>query len=348
MADKFNPAWLPMTVGSLPLTSVAEAWAWTLQYTPELPVWPQLPKRSYLENMYAQFSEGFPGVVVDLEAERTFVDRTRDLDRDMERLYMSYLQNDLEYGALSPEYAAALHHLLQTPGLLPAPPLAIKGQVTGPISWGLTVVDQDRRPLLYDEVMADAIGKHLRLKAAWQERTLRPFAPRTIMFVDEPYMSSYGSGFVSLNREQVLALLEEVFAGISDLKGVHCCGNTDWSVLLSTSVDILSLDAYTYAESLALYPEALAAFLERGGIIAWGIVPSGVEAMSETAEDLVTRLHGALELLVNKGIAMDRLLASGLITPSCGTGSLEPSVSERVLALTAEVSALMRRRYIAA
>ncbi len=348
MPEQFHPAWLPMTVGSLPLISAAEAWAWTLKYTPGLPVWAQLPRRSYLENMYAQFSEGFPGVVVDLEAERTYVDQRQDLDRDMERLYVAYLQNDLEYGVLSPEYAAALHHLLNTPGLLPAPPVAIKGQVTGPISWGLTIVDQDRRPLLYDEVMADAIGKHLRLKAAWQERTLRPFAPQTIMFVDEPYMSSYGSGFVSLNREQVLTLLEEVFAGIAGLKGVHCCGNTDWSVLLDTSVDILSLDAYTYSESLALYPEAVTAFLERGGIIAWGIVPSGVQAMSETAEGLTARLHKALELLANKGVSMDRLLASGLVTPSCGTGSLEPPVSERVLTLTAEVSALMRTRYLAA
>ena len=348
MPEKFSPAWLPMTVGSLPLISATEAWAWTLKYTPDLPVWAQLPRRSYLENMYAQFSEGFPGVVVDLEAERTYVDRSQDLDRDMERLYVAYLQNDLEYGVLSPEYAAALHQLLTTPGLLPAPPFAIKGQVTGPISWGLTVVDQDRRPLLYDEVMADAIGKHLRLKAAWQEQKLQPFAPQTIMFVDEPYMSSYGSGFVSLNREQVLTLLQEVFAGIAGLKGVHCCGNTDWSVLLDTSVDILSLDAYTYAESLALYPEAVAVFLERGGIIAWGIVPSGAQAMSETAEGLAARLHAALELLVKKGISKDRLFSSGLVTPSCGTGSLQPLVSERVLALTAEVSALMRKRYIAA
>jgi hypothetical protein len=348
MTDGFKPNWLPMAVGSVPLASPADAWAWTLKYTPQIPTWPQLPRRSYLENMYAQFAQNFPGAVVDLEAERTYVDRTQDLDRDLERLYVSYLQNDLEYGALSPEYAAGLHHLLDTEGLLPAGLAAIKGQVTGPISWGLTVVDQDRRPLLYDEIMADAVAKHLRLKAAWQERALIRFFPRTIMFVDEPYMSSYGSGFISLSRDQVLTLLEEVFAGIAGLKGVHCCGNTDWTVLLDTSVNILSLDAYAYAESLALYPEAVAAFLERGGIIAWGIVPSSAQALSETGPQLAERLHNAVDLLAAKGVPLDKLLASGLVTPSCGTGSLAPEVAERVLALTAEVSTLMRQRHTAA
>jgi len=297
--------------------------------------------------MYAQFSENFPGIVVDLEAERTYVDHMRDLDRDLERLYLAYLENDLEYGVLSPDYAAGLHYLLDTEGLLEVTPVAVKGQVTGPISWGLTVTDQNRRPLLYDEMLADAIAKHLRVKAAWQEQRLKTIAPQTIIFVDEPYMSSFGSGFVSLGRDQVLTLLEEVFAGIEGLKGVHCCANTDWSVLLDTSVDILSLDAYEYAESLSLYPDAVAAFLERGGVIAWGIVPASSAVMDETVDSLLDRLHEAMDLLVQKGLSLDKLLAAGLVTPSCGTGSLDPQVAERALALTAEVSAQMRARYVA-
>lgn len=348
MPNDFQPAWLPAALGSLPLSDVVQAWDWTLKYLPHIPVWPQLPKRSYQENMYAQFSENFPGIVVDLAAERTYVDRAQDLDRDLERLYLAYLQNDLEYGKISPPYAAGLHHLLNTEGLLQAQPVAIKGQVTGPISWGLVVTDQNRRPLLYDEIMADAVAKHLRLKAAWQEEQLQTIAPQTILFVDEPYMSSFGSAFVSLSRDQVITLLEEVFAGIKGLKGVHCCGNTDWSVLLDTSVDILSLDAYQYAESLALYPDAVAAFLERGGIIAWGIVPASPAVEGETTESLVERLHSAMDLLVKKGIPLEKLLVAGLVTPSCGTGSLDRHTAERILQLTAEVSAQMRARYVSA
>ncbi len=347
MSEEFKPVWLATTTGSLPLTDVSQAWSWMTEYLPEIPVWPQLPRRSYRENMYAQFSENFPGIVVDLETERTYLDRPRDVEQELERLYLAYLQDELEYGVVSQEYAAALHYLLNAEGLLKTPPVAVKGQVTGPISWGLAVTDRNRRPLLYDEIMADAIAKHLRLKATWQEQQLRTVAPQTIIFVDEPYMSSFGSGFVSLSRDQVVTLLEEVFSGIQGLKGVHCCANTDWSVLLDTSVDILNLDAYEYAESLSLYPEAVSAFLQRGGLIAWGIVPAGPMAEGETVHSLVDRLHQAIDLLVQKGVSRDQLLAAGLVTPSCGAGSLDSPTANRILELTAAVSAEMQARYVA-
>jgi len=341
---EFKPEWLPVMVGSTPLVDPREAWEQVIKFLPAIPAWPQLPRRTYLENMYVQYSERFPGVV--LEEERIYVDRSRDLDPALEALYVAYLENDLKYGSISPEYAAALALLCEGKVPLPDSLVAIKGQVTGPVSWGLTVVDQDRRPILYDEVLADALAKHLRLKASWQERELTRVNPQTIIFVDEPYMASFGSAFVSLEREQVITSLEEVFSGISGLKGVHCCGNTDWSLLLSTSIDILNLDAYEYADALLLYPEALGAFLARGGIVAWGIVPAGTQALSESVESLVRRLEGILNRFAAKGVSRDILLRAGLVSPSCGVGSVAPEVAETVFELTAGVSAEMRRRYV--
>ena len=344
MPVDFKPQWLPTMLGSTPHLSAAEAWTTTLTYFPEIPAWPQLPKRSYLENMYVQFSERFPGVV--LEGERIYVNRERDLEAALERLYIAYLEGNMAYGAISADYAAGLDYLLADRIAFMQPLEAMKGQVTGPITWGLAVVDQNRRPILYDEVLAEAIAHHLRLKVSWQEQQLRRFSERTIIFVDEPYMSSFGSAFVSISRELVVNLLEEVFDGITGLKGVHCCGNTDWSILLSTSANILSIDAYSYAESLSLYPDAVNAFLERGGAIAWGIVPAGEQAFTETVESLVARLHDGIELLVAKGVSKDALLRAGLVTPSDGTGSLSMELSERVFYLTAGVSFAMRRRYV--
>jgi|YNPNPStandDraft_1061719.scaffolds.fasta_scaffold36510_2 hypothetical protein len=340
----FQPQWYALSLGSVPHKDAHIAWEVLAKRFPQLPCWPQLPRRTYLENMYAQFSERFPGIVV--RAERVWVDSSGDLDRELERLYLAYLEDDLSYGSVSAAYAAGLDLLRQGRAPLVAPPVALKGQITGPISWGLTIVDQNQRPILYDEVLADAVGKHLRLKAAWQERELAKICPQTIMFLDEPYMASFGSAFVSLGREQVIGLLEEVMAGLKGLKGVHCCGNTDWSLLLNTSVDILSLDAYDYAETLALYPQDVARFLGRGGIIAWGIAPAGSAAEGETVESLVQRLHEAMERLVSKGVPREALLRAGLVTPSCGTGSLTPALAERVLDLTVGVSMEMRRRYV--
>jgi len=329
-----------LAAGSLPHTDPAAACRLVLDRL-DIPTWPQLPRRTFLENMYVQYSERFPGAV--LEGERIYVDRERDQDPELERLYIAYLANDLEHGALSAEYAAGLHHFL---GLDLRDLEAVKGQVTGPISWGLTVTDQNRRPVLYDEVLAEVIGIHLRLKASWMERELRKISPQTIVFVDEPYLSSYGSAYVSLDRGLVVSLLEEVFGGIEGLKAIHCCGNTDWGLLLSTTVDILNLDAWGYAESLALYPDEVRAFLDRGGIIAWGIVPASGEALTESVESLVERFHAVLDLFASKGLAKDDLLAAALIMPSCGCGSLPVETAERVFELTAGVAQALQARYV--
>jgi hypothetical protein len=126
---------------------------------------------------------------------------------------------------------------------------------------------------------------------------------------------------------------------------VHCCGNTDWSILLQTSVDILSFDAYEYAVNVSLYPEELAAFLDRGGTLAWGITPKTPAAYGETVASLTERLLSGIELLVDKGLHRDDVLRASLVTPSCGLGPLSEDLAERVCELTAGVSRAMRKRY---
>jgi methionine synthase II (cobalamin-independent) len=335
----FRPEFLATAVGSMPHTDPAAACALVRRYLPDIPAWPQLPRRDPRETMYAQFSQGFPGVVV--EGGRVYVDRRRDLAPDLERLYMRYLAGDLDGSAPSPDHASGLAHFRT---LTFSGARAVKGQVVGPVSWGLAVTDQDRRAVLYDDVLADAAAKHLRMAAVWQERALRALAPQTIIFVDEPYLASFGSAFVAVERHEVIALLEEVFGGLQGLKGIHCCGNTDWSLVLETSVDILNFDAYTFAETLSLYPEALRAFLARGGIIAWGIVPTGDDAqvMAESVESLTERLWTALRLVASKGVPLDGLLAASLVTPACGMGTLSEAAATRALELLAGVSARMR------
>jgi hypothetical protein len=337
--SKIDAGLRSLAAGSLPYTDPKAACRLTVDGV-DIPTWPQLPRRSYLENMYVQYSERFPGsVVVD---ERIYVDRDQDLDPALEQLYLAYLMDDLEHATIGTDYAAGLHCFLgREQGQFPV----VKGQITGPISWGLMVADQKRKPVLYDDVLAEAVAKHLRLKAAWMEQELAKKSPQTIIFVDEPYMSSYGSAFVSLHRDQVISLMEEVFSGIEGLKGVHCCGNTDWSLLMSTTVDILNLDAYGYAESLALYPDQVAAFLDRGGIIAWGIVPASDQALDETADSLLDRFDAALNLLTAKGLHKDDLLTSALIMPSCGCGSLAVETAERVIDLTGQVAKTLQERY---
>jgi len=333
-------AFLPTAVGSLPHTDPLAACALVGRHLPLIPAWPQLPRRGPQEGLYAQFSRGFPGIV-----ERdglVTVDRRDGFEAALEQFYRRYLEEDLDAFALDAEHAAGFAAFIA--GDFPSA-RAVKGHVIGPVSWGLAVTDQQRRPILYDEILADAAARHLRLQSSWQERALAGLASPTIVFVDEPYLSSFGSAFLAVERGEVQGLLEQVFAGIHGLAGVHCCGNTDWSMLLETSVDILNFDAYTYAETLALYPDALRAFLARGGILAWGIVPTGSDeqVQAASAEMLTERLWSALRLVAAKGIPLETLLAQALLTPACGLATLSEQGAERALALLAEVSSRMRR-----
>ncbi|HEX9115067.1 MAG TPA: methionine synthase [Anaerolineae bacterium] len=336
----FEPACLAAGLGSLPLTDARAACSFVLRYFPAIPMWPQLPKLTFRENMYVQFSEGLPGANV--IGDRLYVDMDH-VEQDLERLYVAYLGDDSAgVGAVGRAYAEGLAMFLSLKPAL-AGAVAVKGQVTGPISLGLQVTDWKRRPILYDEIMADALSRLLRLKAAWQETQLRALCPRTLMFVDEPFLSAFGSAHVSLSRDQVLCSLEEVFAGIQGLKGLHCCGNTDWGMLLDTSADVISLDAYDYATPFALYANEIRAFLRRGGAIAWGIVPNdGGRLAVETTESLTERLLAAMDLLVQKGISRDDLLNRSLITSSCGLGTLSVADATRACELTDAVSEQMR------
>jgi len=335
---------LPTVIGSMPHTDPAEACSLVTHYLKDMPAWPQLPKRSFLENMYVQFSQGFPGVVV--KENSIYIDRSQDLDKPLEQLYAAYLENDSDKYPISPEYATGLHYFLALKDLSPK---AVKGQITGPITWGLTVADDSGKAIIYDDVLGDAVTKLLRLKASWQEKKLKEVCPNTIIFVDEPYMAAYGStatGFLS--KDRVINLLEEMFGGISGLKGVHCCGNTDWSVLLDTSADIISFDAYNYAQSLSLYPAEVKKFLERKGAIAWGIVPNDEESLAkESVASLKDRLEEAMAPFTRKGIRFQQLIEQGLLTPSCGLASLAAKeASAWALELLAELSIKIRKRYM--
>jgi methionine synthase II (cobalamin-independent) len=328
--------------GSLPHKDAEQACALVAHYLKDIPAFPQLGKRSFRENMYAQCSEGFPGIVV--KEEKIYVDRKQDLTGQLAQFYTDYLANDFSRYGISYEYGAGLHTFLKTK----LSPRAVKGHITGPVTWGLTITDEAGKGILYDETFGDVVPKFLRLKASWIEHQLRQLNKNTIMFVDEPFMSAFGSVGMQLTKEQVVSYLEETFAGIRGIKGTHCCGNTDWSILLQTSVDIISFDTYNYAESLAIYPDEVKKFLNRGGCIAWGIVPNDADLVAkESVASLKDRLEAALELFIRKGIPFKQLLEQGMITPSCGLGPIGSELAaERALQLTVELSAAIRKRYL--
>lgn len=350
MSGNYCSPFAALAIGSLPQTEVAETLDLIYACLPEVPFWPQLPNRSFFESMYIQYAEGLPGVRLDTEKERFFVDKESEaFATELTAFYESVMAADLEAFAISPERAQGLYQGL--PALARRfggrRPALVKGQVTGPVSFGLGVVDGGRRPIIYDDTMADVVVRHLNMKARWQEAFLQRVFPGvpTLTFFDEPYMVSFGTAFCSLSREQVRDLINGVVSGLEGLVGVHCCGNTDWSLLLDTRVDLLNFDAYEYGENLLLYAEELKTFLERGGLLAWGVVPTSEAIDHEDVASLARRLRDQVEELAQKTGCRDLVLRQSLVSPSCGAGSLSLARARRVFELTHELSENMRQSY---
>jgi len=342
MSARLECGCLPTAIGSMPHTNPDEACSIVMKYLSDIPAWPQLPKRSPEENMIIQFSEGFPGIII--KGDKIHIEPSVNFETDLEQIYIDCEQDDAQKYGISDGYAAGLHAFLSKA----TGNKITKGQVTGPVTWGLSVTSQDGLGILYDDTLAETAAKFLRLKASWQENILREITPNTIIFVDEPYLVSLGSVFTPIPEEKVPVLLEEVLGGIKGLKGLHCCGNSNWAALLDIRIDILSFDAYNYVSSLSTHSDKVKSFLERGGNIAWGIVPNDEEALArESLSSLRDRLEESMALFTRDGVGFKQIIAQGLITPSCGLASLSLEAANQALELTAKLSHDLRSRYVA-
>ena len=337
---EFNSSFIATGIGSFPHKDQREAINLILQNFPNIPFWPQLPKRSFLEGMLIQYSEGFPSFRLNEGEQRVWVDTLEGFDKEVEKFYQFWENNELEPFHISENFAGGFCIIEELTSEDHRKKIKyVKGQITGPITFGLSLTDHEKRPIFYDPTLRDILTKHLSSKARWMEKKFNDLLPniKTILFFDEPSLSSFGSAFSNLNREEVILSLNECFNGLKGLKGIHCCGNTDWSVLLSTDLDILSFDAYGFLDTLSLYPRELRTFLERGGILAWGIIPTSEVILKEDAESLFKRFKEGVKTLSKTGID-PVLLQRAILTPSCGTASLPVPLAERVCQLTSEVS----------
>jgi methionine synthase II (cobalamin-independent) len=196
--------------------------------------------------------------------------------------------------------------------------------------------------------MRDAAVKILAMKARWQVRQLAQFQRPVIIFFDEPALAGVGSSeFTSISNEAISQCFDEVFEAVhleGGLAGIHVCANTDWSLVLKSSADIVSFDAYAYFDKFILYPEHIKGFLESEKVLAWGIVPTlkSDDINKETTASLLRQWSEKAKRFEALGIDPARLIRHSLITPSCGTGSLSIDHAKKVLKMTREVSMEIR------
>lgn len=304
-------------IGSLPHVIPIDACSLILKSV-DIPFWPQLPRRSFLEWMIPQYIEGMPYVKMDL-GERTVMicrDRSDELDR-----FYETCKEDCRI-AISEDHARGLHAFLKI--IKGRRFKVLKGQVTGPLTFTLGLRDREGRLLFFDEELKEIALMLLMAKIRWQVDILRPYSEEIMIFIDEPILSAIGSStYLGVSREETLRLLKEMVNAIEDagaIPGIHCCGNADWSLVMESKTRVLSFDAYGYFDSLSIYRDLLFGFLEKGGYLAWGIIPTTEAIVGETFETIKGRFDKELQN-ISRYIPRELLMNRMILTPSCGTGS---------------------------
>ncbi|PIU19092.1 MAG: hypothetical protein COT16_00155 [Elusimicrobia bacterium CG08_land_8_20_14_0_20_44_26] len=314
-----------MGIGSLPFTDIDTAVNFSAGF--DIPFWPQLPKRTYLENMYIQYAEGLPFADIDAEKQNIYFKLENPDEKELENFYEKILNEDMDYFAISKERAAGLHAIIDSP----LPVKKIKGQIVGPASFGLTVTDENKKAVFYHDVFKEMLVKALTLKARWMIRELKKSYEEVYLFVDEPYLSQIGSAFVTLDPEEVKTFLKEMLDEINKVavSGIHCCGETDWTLLLELPFKILSFDSYNY--SLLPFAGKLNGFMENGGKILFGAVPAEKIISELTADKIKEKLVSEIEGLVKAGVRRELLMKNMMLSPSCGLATLTPELAVRAM-----------------
>ncbi|MFP4160136.1 MAG: hypothetical protein ACLFQ9_09710 [Desulfobacterales bacterium] len=308
----------------------------------DIPFWPQLPRLNYYEDMYVQAAEHFPGIVLDVEARKL----SFSMDRFMEEAeeVMSRFDDPSVFD-VSTDYSAVYHRFLEM-DLADKP--AIRGQLEGPVSFGFNVADENDRPILFDDSVRPFMFEFMARRVNVQLQRLKEKNENAFMYVDEPGLQFLFSAMSGYGDVQAKADMEMFFSLIDRPRGVHLCGNPDWDFLLNLDIDILSLDVYTNAEVFASYASAVRRFLERGGVLSWGLVPTNFEPFEKESEDSLENMLGDMwEKLYAKGVDRQQLLAQSLLSPAtcCLVNPDVEKTVEKGFAAVKRLSEKLREKY---
>ncbi len=329
-----SPQSIATGVGSLPHTDPVSAVDDVFRFCPDMPYVPTLPNISPYESIIWHDSEFLPGRVI--EGNKLYVDRSIDFSEDMEQIYLDFLELNTDRYAASSSYGSGYHEMEKRDL---SSVWCAKCQVTGPVTFGLTITDQDRRPLAYDEQYFDMLSKLMALRAGWYESLLiRAGAPRTLVVVDEPYLAALGSSVMQITPAMVAAALEDISSLVQGGIGVHCCSNTDWGLLMSLNPAVISLDAYGTSREFLLYPDQIAAYLERGGIIAWGVVPAELDKFDRESTETLWQRYLSIRRELKPVIGNELFDSQSIITPSCGLRLADVPGAVRIMETVAELS----------
>ncbi len=346
-------------MGIVPHTDIDRALALALSL--DIPFWPQLPRVSFNEDMYVQASEFFPGISLD-PAQQKVLFSSRDFEGGMDE-YMKRLESP-DGLALTTEYSRVYHRFLEKDL---SKYHAVRGQMTGPVSFGFRIIDEDNKPIIYNESVKTILFDFMQKKCNVQVEHLRKKNPRAFVWLDEPGLGWVFSGFTGYADVQAREDYRNFMDGLEGAKALHLCASVNLPYLLSLGIEVLSFDAYQIEVMPMGYTEAVGNYLKEGNVIAWGIVPTDSTSLDrETPESLAERLVGYWGKVTKgtgvegKQIAEQSLIAparcclknigkvgSAGESPSCdlSLGTIEEQLVEKAFAYLPRIGDMLKSKY---
>ena len=331
---------LTTAMAVMPHTDVQQALKTALSL--DVPYWPQLPNYSYYEDMYVQAAEHFPGIVLDMEHKTLRFSMDKFIEEFEET--MAHFEEP-DYFDVSKTYSVVYHHFLDL-DLSDRP--AIRGQLEGPVSFGFNILDQDDRPILFDDTIRPFMFEFMAKRINVQLNRLKNINTNAFMFIDEPGLQFIFSAMSGYGEQKAKKDLDEFFSMIDSPRGIHLCGNPDWDFLLGLDMDILSLDVYSNAEIFGSCAPSIKKFLNKGGILVWGIIPTGLETFEkENLNFLAFKLNNIWKALGKKGIDIDQIVRNSMLSPAtcCLVNQDKEKTVEKAFQMTRNLSQILREQY---
>lgn len=319
------PAAATVGIGSLPHRDAAAAALCSFTAFDVLTL-PSLPRRSPAESPIAQALVGAPGVTlgqygtvaIDVARLDPTVDVRTELWRDTFAGFRACLDLAVDRRHTGP----------------------VKWQFVGPISVGLALQRAGAPPAIAFPMALGLVRSHLE-SLSDSVRVVLPDSPQLVV-LDEPFLDDLMSHDFPIAPDEAVDLLSSAMAAVEARAtvGVHTCGEVDLATLLASGPKVLSLPARS---SLVPYAGYIGRFLNNGGWVVWGAVPTEGPIGSGAGRS-TGRLHALWRDLVERGCDPVRLRQQSLISPQCGLGNHSTSVAERVCSTAMAVSRAIQAR----
>ena len=218
----------------------------------------------------------------------------------------------------------------------------------GPFSLMYSLSNKKCSESLIDRSMRKFFVQMYIVKAQWFINKIQSISSKIlpIIIFEEPLLNKFSSlkrHNESIESDLLVDLYKKIFDKLHKseaLVGIQCFEKCDWKIVLDADADIISFDAYHNPHNLNIISSKINEFLQKGGVINWGIVPmDSADVLTKmNSEFLYDKLIKTIDDLVNSGVESDLVYDNSLVSVVGDIYKLPLIFSEKALLLANKIA----------